>query len=60
MNQILKFSLTPEPVVYRWTGETDLIMRGNDQELIVGSGGGSVILTCITSSEIATLRANNF
>ncbi len=46
------FSLSPSPVVYRWTGETDLILRGNDQELIVGSGGGYVkpFCTSITQS----------
>ena len=42
------FSLTPDPVVYRWTGETDLILRGNDQELLVGAGGGSVsVCVCV-------------
>ena len=34
------FSLSTDPIVYRWSGETDLILRANDQELIVGSGGG--------------------
>ena len=34
------FTLLPEASQFRWTGETDLILRANDQELIVGSGGG--------------------
>ena len=34
------FTLVPHAQQYRWTAETDLILRANDQELIVGSGGG--------------------
>ena len=34
------FVLTPHPPLFQWSGETDLILRANDQELIVGSGGG--------------------
>jgi hypothetical protein len=34
------FALVPQPALFRWTGDTDLILRANDQELIVGSGGG--------------------
>lgn len=38
------FTLTPSPRCFRWTGENDFILRCNDQELIVGSGGGCVDL----------------
>ena len=34
------FTLVPQVQQFCWTGETDLILRANDQELIVGSGGG--------------------
>lgn len=34
------FSLLPEAKCYKWTAETDLILRANDHELIVGAGGG--------------------
>ena len=34
------FSLAPNMRHFPWTAETDLILRANDQELIVGSGGG--------------------
>ena len=34
------FALVPQRTLFRWTGETDLILRANDRELIVGSGGG--------------------
>ena len=34
------FTLFPVIQQFSWTAETDLILRANDQELIVGSGGG--------------------
>ena len=34
------FTLLPQTQQFRWSAETDLILRANDQELIVGSGGG--------------------
>ena len=34
------FSLKPVNECYRWSRETDLILRGTDRELAVGSGGG--------------------
>ena len=34
------FSLYPRFQCFEWTAESDLILRGNDDELIVGSGGG--------------------
>ena len=34
------FSLKPVNDCYRWSRETDLILRGTDHELAVGSGGG--------------------
>lgn len=34
------FSLQPESKCFYWTAESDLILRANDEELIVGSGGG--------------------
>ena len=37
------FSLKPDSKCYRWTAESDLILRANDDELIVGSGGGYVM-----------------
>lgn len=36
------FSLSPDVQCYKWSAETDLILRANDHELIVGSGGGYV------------------
>ena len=33
------FSLQPEKERYYWTGESDLILRANDEEMIIGSGG---------------------
>jgi len=35
------FRLLPEACCYCWTGKTDLILRGTEEELIVGSGGGA-------------------
>ncbi|KAL5491003.1 hypothetical protein EMCRGX_G016216 [Ephydatia muelleri] len=35
------FSLKPVNDCYRWSRETDLILRGTDHELAVGSGGGA-------------------
>ena len=34
------FTLKPNSRCYYWTAESDLILRANDEELIVGSGGG--------------------
>ena len=34
------FMVSPEPHCFHWTGENDFILRCNDKELIVGSGGG--------------------
>ena len=34
------FSLSPDVEHYTWTAEADLILRANDHELIIGSGGG--------------------
>lgn len=34
------FRLLPETCCYCWSGKTDLILRGTEQELLVGSGGG--------------------
>lgn len=34
------FSLCPDVHMYKWTAETDLILRANDHEMIVGCGGG--------------------
>lgn len=34
------FTLKPNSQCYYWTAESDLILRANDEELIVGSGGG--------------------
>ena len=36
------FSLLPQAQCFHWSAETDLILRANDEELIVGSGGGWV------------------
>lgn len=36
------FSLSPDVQCYTWTAEADLILRANDHELIIGSGGGYV------------------
>ncbi len=40
LGETFLFSLKPSPKSYRWTAESDLILRANDEELIVGSGGG--------------------
>lgn len=42
--ETILFTLTPSPWCFHWTGENDFILRCNDQELIVGSGGGYVYL----------------
>lgn len=34
------FMLKPHPQRFEWTAESDLILRGNDEEIIIGSGGG--------------------
>lgn len=34
------FTLKPHPSHYPWTAKSDLVLRANDEELIVGSGGG--------------------
>ena len=34
------FRLLPETCCYCWSGKTDLILRGTEQELLIGSGGG--------------------
>ncbi|XP_019862056.1 PREDICTED: TBC1 domain family member 24-like isoform X1 [Amphimedon queenslandica] len=34
------FTLKPHPKVFQWTTGSDLIMRANDDEIIIGSGGG--------------------
>ena len=34
------FTVEPISACFTWTAESDLILRANDEELIVGSGGG--------------------
>ena len=34
------FTISPKAQCFKWTGENDFILRCNDQEVIVGSGGG--------------------
>ena len=42
--ETMLFCVKPQPQCFPWTGENDFILRCNDQEMIVGSGGGSVSL----------------
>lgn len=38
--ETMLFRINPRPQCFPWTGENDFILRCNDQEMIVGSGGG--------------------
>jgi hypothetical protein len=38
--ETILFTLEPCQKHYQWTADSDLILRANDEELIVGSGGG--------------------
>ena len=50
--ETMLFTLTPSPWCFHWTGENDFILRCNDQELIVGSGGGYVDLPCELDAQL--------
>lgn len=46
--ETMLFAVHPQPHCFNWTGENDFILRCNDEELIVGSGGGYVLTyTCV-------------
>lgn len=48
--ETILFTFSPKAHRFLWTGENDFILRCNDQELIVGSGGGYAILNVVTTS----------